>query len=1017
MQNKGPLIPYRFLYCTILVSLLFFGTAAAQPLQEPASDEQPAPRGCTALRDDHIHSLKVPVDLAYTAQECPFKLHGLHDILNKTNWDSPLYSGVDWKNGDHGNNDIKYWITSQYNDYWYSRTYLSLPFKTEDDAKVLDANLKLKTMSSTSHPKPIFPRMIMQEWSTMTFGDPPETKTSFAEFPQLEFRSGGFNVTEGKSNVWVNINMTDMVQRWFDGEPNYGVCLRTNEGLSNPTGDDYSNSFHGTTYFYGLKTSSPPELVINYVVNQPPECQITSETQPPVKEGTPLTFTATASDPDGDGISVYEWSTEKDGVLAVGPGLTSVTLDNISSGFQKLMLRVRDDVGPFPRWSEYDYQFVKITGNIPEISEVLARDLSTGKVSAEFSSGDRVEIVVTVDGGVDPVRAWVNISYWSNETRVVESAPADTGLKYIWDTEGLGHDVYRVDVDVMDDTGEIDVDGLNGFEPDLLLVLVDSMPPSVESIKTASEGEVGESFPIGSEITVEVQAANAESDLDAYLTVSDPEDNMVPHPGVFKTGTTPGTYVTTWDTGGLRMAGEYRLEITLEDSSLNQGKSEFTVRLYDDVAPYLATVRAFAGSKEGCTFPVNTAIIIQAEELSEETGLSGTVDIEFDSTSIVYDEPLEEMGDGRYYYKWITGDLDPGWYAVNITLTDEDGNSDMDGMGMLNEDGLYLPDMWIELTVPPAVQMVLGTIPFPGSRDVPVGTMVILQFEEPVEPETVTSNTIITSDGDGNAVVGSWLVDGSGRICRFAPDAPFEPDTQYIFEVTSNLTTIEGVPAAPYELIFETARSSSGSGESEGTVEAEPDPEDVMVLDPRGDSPDSVTFEVKVEEGVNVMWSLNDRRIQDNSGPSYTFTPENGNVGMNTISAMVGEHETVWTVFILNPESHGPNGEGTEGDDSDEGGTDEAEEKSGDGVSPLLVGTLVFLAVAILVNVLFFIVRRKEGPKEPPERGPPPIRINRGAPPARDSRVHVPPHGGTGSGNRPVSGVKKTSPSPSEVRK
>jgi len=101
------------------------------------------------------------------------------------------------------------------------------------------------------------------------------------------------------------------------------------------------------------------------------------------------------------------------------------------------------------------------------------------------------------------------------------------------------------------------------------------------------------------------------------------------------------------------------------------------------------------------------------------------------------------------------------------------------------------------LPVPAAAPpVVVRTQPSAGKRDVPLNSVIIVVFSEPIDSTTLTRETLLLRKGA--AVVGGTAryVDESHLIVEFAPDAPLEPGTTYEVTATQGLHDLDGDPLA-----------------------------------------------------------------------------------------------------------------------------------------------------------------------------------------------------------------------------
>lgn len=954
-------VPVLICILLTITSVPELNEADAAGWEEPLDDGDPVQGQQMPVhtREGHGGTISVPVTLAFSAQMYPFFYdNGYH--LNQTRYNDVIFAGADWKGAQHYNPDMsdflkQYGMLMSGYDYFYSRSYLAMPFEPEPEGKVLDAQLIMTTRYDIAFEVPLYTARVMEQWDMLYFGNPTDDRFIFEFFPDVKFDyETDPTFFESQSNTPLGFNVTGIVQKWFNGTPNNGICIRSTEAFEpiNSSGS-YHPTKYGTSFFYGLGSAHPPELKIEYVLNEPPRAEITTKSHPPSKVSAPIRFTGMGTDPDGDGIALYKWTSDRDGLLGIGPDMSEIIVDNLSVGMHEIRFSVQDDFAELPKWSSPAIQYINILENTPEIVRVDAREVGKTSTGFEFRQGTLVDITVDVDGGAPPLSGWVNISYWINKTRMITKAALDDDLTYTWDTSAFVPDMYMVHVVVKDSSGRADTEGLYGKEPELLLVITDEAPPHVQEVWTvSSDGDVRSSFRKGDTVTIKARERNSETGLTGEVKILD----MQGIPAVSSKTLSPmdeaGVYSVQMETEGFTRGGEYTIQVILKDMAGNIGLGETLITLTDTDAPELATVIALSGSQMGTSFPLATTITIQARENSGEEGLTGIIDIEYDDDYVLFSETMTEMGDGIYYYTWQTRDLLQGWYSINITLVDEEGNQDPDGLGHFDLQGTRMPDLEVRLTEPPAGLVVIDSVPMAGDWDVPPETMLLLEFSMTVNPVSVNEESIGVHTTDGNQVTGKWHVDDSGKICRFDPAETLAPNTGYLVEVTESVETSDGDPASPYSFGFKTTDSRVSEYSNIQRV-----PEDRMVYIPAGEN---MTFSVGSPDQVDmtVEWYLNDKRVQGESGNDYTLNAEGDLTGENILEVRVVGSESdmmpYWKVMVFDmgngtssPGSEPPDGSEEYDAGSDAGGPDWP-----------LMAAIVLLIIAVFVNILFMLYRK-----------------------------------------------------------
>jgi len=941
---------FRHVLFTLLLGLLIVGVfpPGSAPVHGDAPSEddvQDAKGECAAPRSVHDFSEQLTIESIVSVMDDPkveLASGGVNtpDGMSVISSDDPIFCGAEWERQSWG------WGLGGYCYTWfYSRAYLEISLTVPEDAFCSEAILTMVTGQAPQNPIEVFPGIVYEYWDVEVISNTGD----WNNLPSMRRMNHSVTVNPGSDEKTVSIDVTDIVDGWFQGDTNRGICLSSNETM--PDLGNQSNPVSMLPFFYGLGNGAKaPSLKVDYVINHAPVARITSDPVKSAIETEQLSFTGDAEDPDGDEIALYEWSSDRDGLLGCGPDLTRITVDNLSAGLHKIRLRVKDGFQEHPRWSEYSYQTVQVTENIPRVTAVTARSARDGGEDVEFSLGDTVEIVVDVDLGTKPYTGWVDIDHYPAGVPAVTGGTLSEDLVFAWNTTSETPGVYSVKVVIRDSAGKENTMATAKNDPDMIISIVDNEPPVIESITASFEGEEGFEFDMGDRITITVTAGGGETGLKGDSIVLDSRGNPAGvNPTLSDVGY--GKYTALWNTDHL--GGDvYTFRVYLKDGSDNLASEEIQITIIDTNDPRVVSVEAMLGSQPGESFPVATSLNVMVVEEDLEEGLTAKIDITIGSRFIVYQEILMELGDGRYYYPWNTKDHDPGVYAINVTLSDEHGNCDPDGLGRKDQNGNRLPDLMVRLTVPEATLVVTGTVPLSGQRDVSRGTMIMVTFSQPVDPATVSSDTIPVSIRDGSDIPGRWTVVPSGMSCEFDPENILEPGSNIMVEVTVSVMTFEGVSCSPYTTLFETTSEDV-------LVEFERSPsENIVVMNGTED----VTFTV-ITAGSDVAafsWSLDDRKVPGEEDQEYVFRPEDNTSGWHRIEATpLGiEGEPVrWQVFV--------SGSDTGDDDGTENGDDTVvEDRKSDenpgGYWQVAVGAAVMTAgIVLLVSVL--MITRKRG--------------------------------------------------------
>ncbi|MEW5759532.1 MAG: metallophosphoesterase, partial [Candidatus Thermoplasmatota archaeon] len=270
---------------------------------------------------------------------------------------------------------------------------------------------------------------------------------------------------------------------------------------------------------------------------------------------------------------------------------------------------------------------------------------------------------------------------------------------YLWNTTNVTLGVYQIETALWDAIGNIDPDGLP-ITPDLTLRLVDEIPPTISKVLSSVGSDKDGRYEVGSTVKISVIEQYCEEGLTGIINITSESVDFEPKiQNKLLKEEGGGVYYYEWNTSGLKPADDYKIEITLSDSSQNTARTSINITLEDTTPPVISAVVSSVGSDKDGIYELGSTVKISVIELYGEEGLAGTITI----TSPTYDfEPkiqnkvLKEEGGGVYYYEWNTSGLKPANnYEVETTLTDAYQNAD--------KDGLLGTDLVIVLVPPPDI--------------------------------------------------------------------------------------------------------------------------------------------------------------------------------------------------------------------------------------------------------------------------------------------------------------------------
>ena len=94
--------------------------------------------------------------------------------------------------------------------------------------------------------------------------------------------------------------------------------------------------------------------------------------------------------------------------------------------------------------------------------------------------------------------------------------------------------------------------------------------------------------------------------------------------------------------------------------------------------------------------------------------------------------------------------------------------------------------------------------PASGATDVPRRPTLHVVFSRPMDPASLTDQTLRLRAADGAAVPGSVQYDGASMTATFNPSAQLAPAAQYTLDVTAGALAADGTPAVPASATFTT---------------------------------------------------------------------------------------------------------------------------------------------------------------------------------------------------------------------
>jgi alpha-tubulin suppressor-like RCC1 family protein len=104
---------------------------------------------------------------------------------------------------------------------------------------------------------------------------------------------------------------------------------------------------------------------------------------------------------------------------------------------------------------------------------------------------------------------------------------------------------------------------------------------------------------------------------------------------------------------------------------------------------------------------------------------------------------------------------------------------------------------------------VVRTVPPRGKTDVPLNSIIVVVFSEPIDPATVTQTSIRLA-ASGRPVSGEAVLAPDHVRMEFRPDQPLSPSTSYILAITADVADLSGDRLEqPVELPFTTGSTAA----------------------------------------------------------------------------------------------------------------------------------------------------------------------------------------------------------------
>ncbi len=354
-----------------------------------------------------------------------------------------------------------------------------------------------------------------------------------------------------------------------------------------------------------------------------------------------------------------------------------------------------------------------------------------------YDVGHEVEIIIVDDNNESGLWATIDITD-ENDRSIVDGGVLDSlgfgRYSYIWNTSEIIPWVnYSVKGKLEDPAGNMDI-GEKFNLTSINIYMVDTTPPVISRVTASSEGEEAETFSLGSEIIISVLEGKSESGLTGSIQVEllNAKNKTYNHTFILEEEYL-GNYIYEWDTVQLNH-GFYGIKAELQDpwGNIVQGVHadlDLKIGLIDDIPPEVFSAVPYVISNEerieDDEFALGDVVHFEVIEKNLEGELNGNICIQHSTGELVTVFPLAPLSDvGHYGASWNTIGNMEGSYTANVTLWDDAGNRDEDGL-------LANPDIRFDLVdkQPPAI---IHTYPLDGATGLDPNVTIWVAFSEPI---------------------------------------------------------------------------------------------------------------------------------------------------------------------------------------------------------------------------------------------------------------------------------------------
>ncbi len=365
-------------------------------------------------------------------------------------------------------------------------------------------------------------------------------------------------------------------------------------------------------------------------------------------------------------------------------------------------------------------------------------------------------------------------------------------------TQYPGNTLMNMNVcNLMDDAGNSDCQGYSFTTANT----IDKTPPTVTISPANGASTVGLNTQIvltfsksinPSTITaITLALFNGDSAINYGYSISRDNRTIILNPG--GTAFTPGATITIELSSGIQ---------DLSGNALANTSSQFTLTTsLPNTQPYVPTMRPGNGAIE---VPANTTVTLFTSAPMNPATIVGSMFVT--DNGVVVEGTVQLFSNGQAFEFTPSASLGAG-DSIGVYLNST----------ALSADGEPLQSFSGQFTVAGSLKTVAGVVttnPISDATNVPLNTVIQIEYDQPLQANTINSTNVALYDVTTSSLVNTTLsLVGNGQVINIAPTSNLVAGSQYAAYVDygGNVTNTKGVPVQAYELDF-TAGSAVDNG-------------------------------------------------------------------------------------------------------------------------------------------------------------------------------------------------------------